>query len=854
MILSSPTVTDLIPRADARLFGRPGGRSGSYDEAYGTGGELRHHWRRFADAAQEVGYSESVARWQHAQHVLQQDSLAYNESPDPRAPQRPWELDAFPLLLPSEEWKQIAAALDQRAQLLDLILRDLYGPQNLLKRGALPGEVVYRHPGFQLGFCEPRSTRERMLHFYSADLARSPDGRWWILADRTEAPSGAGFALENRIGLSRIWPEVFRQLHVERLAPYFIHVRELLARLDPQRRETPRIVLLSHDSTGLNYFEDAYLARYLGYTLAQADDLAVRQNQVYMKTLGGLSPVDVLYRRLNSEDCDPLELASHSTFGVAGLLQSVRGGKVAVANALGSGLVESPVIMAFLPQLSVALLGEPLRMPGVATWWCGDPASRQLVLDRLDDLIIKPAYRRRGRQREELQALAQLTPSELRSRIEAAPGDYVGQERVTRSVAPIWSEGEAGSASVALRTFAVASGGGYSVMSGGLARVAPALEPLEFASLQGERSKDVWVLSDRAVEPVSLLQAADAAVPLRRGGADLPSRVVENLYWLGRMAERTEASARILRTVTLRLASEEDVTRLRELPSLVRMLAERGQIEPGFAVDEIKLQLPAIENLLPAAVFDDQQAGTLRATVSRLVHLASMVRDRMSLDAWRIIRQMDEAFWPGDRDTSLASLLDALDALLLNLAAFTGLVMESMTRTPAWRFLDLGRRLERALQTATLVRSMLRDGAGSDPNVLEAVVETADSLMTYRSRYLSRMQLAPVLDLLLTDETNPRSLAFQLVACGTHVEQLCRDAASPDYPPEQRLAMSLLHTARMADAAALARQYAAGDSRELLDLFREVEFKLPQLSDAIAHKYLIHGGPTRLLSEIVPSS
>jgi uncharacterized alpha-E superfamily protein len=404
-----------------------------------------------------------------------------------------------------------------------------------------------------------------------------------------------------------------------------------------------------------------------------------------------------------------------------------------------------------------------------------------------------------------------------------------------------------------LRTFAAASQSEFLVVPGGLARVVAALGPLELASLAGERSKDAWILADKPVEPVSLLQTLDAAIPLRRSGADLPSRVVENLYWLGRMAERTEALARILRTVTLRLTSEEDLARLRELPLLLRILAERGQIEPGFAVEEIKLRLPAIENLLPAVVFDDGQIGTLRQTISRLAQLASTVRDRMSLDAWRIIRQMDEAFWPGDRETTLASLLDALDALLLNLAAFTGLVMESMTRTPAWRFLDLGRRLERGLQTATLVRSMLRGGTGADPSVLEALVETADSLMTYRSRYLSRMQLAPVLDLLITDESNPRSLAYQLVACNAHVDELCRDVAGPIYPPEQRLAMTLLHAVRMADAAALARQYGTSDSRDLAKLFSDVESTLPQLSDAIAHKYLIHGGPTRLLSDIVPS-
>lgn len=849
--ISPPETSARFP-ATAQLFGGYRGVGESYDELFDGAGDLRAHWQLFAGAAHEVGEAESIGRWRQAQRLLHQDSLAYHDPAHPQA-SRPWELDAFPLILPSGEWKEIAAALNQRAQLLDLIQRDLFGPQNLVKRGILPAEIVYRHPGFQLAYCEPREVRDRMLHFYSADLARSPDGQWWVLADRTECPSGSGFALENRIGLSRVWPEVFRRLQVERLAPYFIHVREQLARIDVRRRDAPRIVLLTPETGGPNYFEDAYLARYLGYTLAQPGDLAVRQNQVYLKALGGLSPVDVLYRRINSEDCDPLELTGHSGTGVAGLLQSIRTGKVAIANSLGSGLVESPVFMAFLPQMSMALMGEPLRMPGVATWWCGDPQSKKFVLERLEDLAIKPVYRERGSRASLQKELTPLSINELRDRIEFSPSNYCAQERVLRSVAPIWNEERVDSAYVALRTFAVASPEGYSVMPGGLAQVASIHQPLEQSTLKAGRSKDVWVLADGPVEPVTLLQSPDAVIPLRRSGADLPSRVVEHMYWLGRLTERTESLARILRTVTLRLTGEEDLARLPELPLLLRVLAERGQIEPGFVVEEIKLQLPAIENLLPAVVFDDQQVGTLRATVSRVAHLASTVRDRMSLDAWRIIRQMDEAFWPDRRETSLASLLDSLDGLLINLAAYTGLVLESMTRTQAWRFLDFGRRLERATHTVSLVRSMLRDGAGTDPSVLEALVETADSLMTYRSRYLSQMQLAPTLDLLITDETNPRSLVFQLVTCAAHVEQLGRDAPGPTYPPEQRLAMSLLHTVRMADATDLAQQYAVGDTYEISDLFHQIAMKLPQLSDAIAHKYLIHAGPFRLLSDILPS-
>lgn len=837
-------------RSDAGLFGQYAGTAQDYDEVFAAPGKLRPHWRRFVELTGALGKEKFARRWDQARRLLEQQGLTYPDPSDPAGQRRPWELDPYPLVLAADEWREIAEAMRQRATLLDLVLRDLYGPQRLLERGILPAEVVFRHPGFRIPYCAQAPPLGQYLHFYAADLTRSPDGRWWVLADHTEAPSGVGFALQNRIALSRMLPEVFRQCCVQRLAPYFVETRAEMVRLAPQYHRDPRIVILTQQAGGHSYFEDAYVARYLGYTLVEAGDLAVRNNHVFMKTLGGLAPVDVLVRRPNSDECDPLELSARSAFGVAGLMNAVHTGRVAVANALGSGLVESPMFMAFLPTLCQALLDEPLRMPGLATWWCGDKNCRDYVLGHLEELDVQYAYRRRGSERASAAELDGLSSDELAERIVAQPFAYVAQERATRSTAPTWNDGVAQSAYVALRTFVVAGGNGFAVMPGGLTRVSTSLDSLRLSLIEGHGSKDTWVLSDGPVAPITLLRTSEDDVPLRRGGADLPSRVAEQFFWLGRQVERAEALARLVRTVTLRLTSETDSTSLVELPSLLRVLAEGGQIEPGFVVEEIKSRLPAIERVLPISVFDDQQPHALRATVTKLAHLGAAVRDRISLDTWRILRQVDEQFWPSSAETDLANMLEKLDGLLRNLSALTGFVLENMTRTPGWQFLQLGRRLERCLQTSSLIRSMLQGIGATEYAVLEALLEVADSIMTYRSRYLARVQMGPVLDLLLTDESNPRSVAFQLVNCAAYVERLPRDAGAPEVSPEQEIVNSLLAMVRKIDPRLLARNYVQGDTEQFDWLFRRLETTLPKLSDSVSHRYLIHVGPTQRLAEI----
>lgn len=820
-----------------------------FDELVSSAGKFRPPWQQFQQFVNQLGTEEFARRWDHSQRLIYENGIAYSPYGDPEASGRPWELDAFPLLITAKEWNLVAAGVAQRAQVLQLVLQDLLGPQKLIKEGVLPTALLFDHPGFRLPFHRQQPPDDSYLQYYASDLGRSADGRWWVLADRTEAPSGIGFALENRVVVSRMLPDIFRKCNVKRLAPFFISLRSTLQQRSLLQYENPRVVLFSRGPQDETYFEDAYLARYLGYALVEGADLAVRDNRVWLKTLDGLLPIDILLRRPNSEACDPLEFSNDKSLGVAGLLNAARTGNVSIANPLGSGLVESPVFMAFMPRLCKYFLQEELALPGIATWWCGDPKSLQHVLTNCDNLVIGPAFRQRGQSKVIRDSLRRLTKDQLRSRIEEHPEQFIAQERLDSSTTPVWKEGRLVPEKLVLRAFAAANDGTYSVMDGGLARTSSTINPADGVVPIGQGSKDAWIIGNEPAEPVTLLSSRDESIVLRRVGSDLPSRVADNIYWLGRQIERADSSARLLRTVVLQMTSETADGSTPALPPLLRALAEQGQIEPGYALDDIRTPLPDIELTLPQLAFDRQQAGSLRSVFDQVFRIASQVRDRLSIDTWRIFVRMDQRFRLPQFALSadLTDVLTLVNALIVDLAAIDGMVMESMTRSHVFRFLDLGRRLERALQTVGLVRSCFVGYQAVSAELLEAVLEIADSLMTYRSRYLSNLQLAAVLDLLLTDETNPRSIAYQLMTLQQHVDQLPHDPQA-GHSEHQRLMMSLVHLIRMVDVQEISDMHRLGEHDQLEKLFDTLALDLPMFSNKISQRYLVHAGPARMMS------
>ena len=847
----SMTLNESEVQAGAKLFEGYSPESGVYDEYFSNPGELRPHARRFVDELDELTMEELIRRREQAHRQIYENAVTYTSQDASERVNRPWGFDVLPLVIEAHEWERVSAGLAQRARLLNRILVDIYGPQLLFQRGLLPPQLVYSHPGFQRAYHGLLTSDDLHLHLYAADLARASDGNWWVVSDRTESPSGAGYTLENRLVSAGMYPDSFRARQVQRLAPFFMALRELLERLASSRRENSQIVLMSQGPSNPNYFEDAYLSRYLGYMVVEGGDLATRHEQVMLKTLGGLRRVDAILRRVDGIDCDPLELRGDSPLGVAGMVQAVRSGKVAVVNSLGSGLLECPAFLAFLPLLCRELLGEELLIPSVPTWWCGGDAERAYVLQHLDQMTVRTCYRDLHREPVVVERLSRKQREQLVEAISARPGDFIAQTPIQRSNAPVWLRPTLESLPVSLRTYLVASGSSYICMPGGLARVSPVAHRLDLSISCGEGSKDAWVLSDGPVHPVSLLNPPGHILELRRSGAELPSRVADNLFWLGRHAERAEGATRLLRTTIARMTGEAVAGNSPEVSVLLRGLAELGQIEPGYAVDDMRQHLPAIETALPIAVFNDAESASLKSTLTYMNRTASMVRERLSNDSWRLINRIYHEF-VGRRDTAqtdLNRLLEQLNRLIIDLLAFSGLVAESMTRTLGWRFLDLGRRLERSLHTIMLVRNLLLPLEDREAPVLDAVLEVADCSITYRVRYLNNLQLSAVLDLLITDETNPRSLASQLVLLCDHVDNLPRDPNLPLIGEEQRIGLSALTSVRMLSAEKLARMRVPDERKKLDRMLGKIASQLPKLSEVISSKYLIHAGLTHQLTE-----
>src|SRR5262245_25515738 len=476
-----------------------------YDEMLAAPGTLRPHWQRFIQALDAMPGEDLARRWEHARRTIRENGVTYNVYGDPRGTNRPWELDTIPLLMPEQEWRGLEDGLIQRARLLNLIVSDLYGRQSLLLEGHLPPALVFANPAFLRpcqGYPVPRGI---CLHHLAIDLARSPDGQWWVLSDRTQAPSGTGYALENRIVLSGTFPDLFRDCQVRRLASFFRAFRDTLSGVASPRGRRPRIVILTPGPFNETYFEHSYLARYLGFTLVQGSDLTVRENRVFVKMLEGLQPVDVILRRLDDSFCDPLELLADSFLGVAGLVEAVKAGNVVVANALGSGLVETAAIMPFLPGLCTHFLGEPLRLPSVATWWCGQDNARSYVLQHLDQIVIKPAFPSLAMEPVFARELSNDERTKLVDRICQRPHAFVGQEQVALSTAPVWINQQLQPRSIVLRAYLVASGDSYLVMPGGLTRMSVGPDTSVVSMQRGGGSKDTWVLSSRPVDAFSLL-------------------------------------------------------------------------------------------------------------------------------------------------------------------------------------------------------------------------------------------------------------------------------------------------------------------------------------------------------------
>ena len=720
-----------------------------FDEMFEAPSRARPHFQRLFSLLADTPAQLIDERLESIERQIREHGVTYNVYADPQGLDRPWELDALPQVIPAAEWAALEAGIAQRADLLNRILADLYGPQVLLREGLIPPELVFSNGGFLRAAHGTRPPGGTFLHLYAADLARSPDGSWWVMADRTQAPSGAGYALENRLIVSRVFPELFRDLRVLHQASFFAGFRDTLARQAGNEGGPPLTVLLTPGPYNETYFEHALLARYLGFPLVEGADLVVRDGHVWLKTLEGGRRVHAIVRRLDEDYCDPLELRADSALGVPGLVDCARRGSVVMANALGSGVLESGALLGFLPAIAERLLGEKLKIPSVATWWCGEPAAQADAFEHLSDVVFKsanPDYPFEPVFGQDLDGAAKLR---FREQVRRHPDRYVAQELVNVSQAPVLETGSAmriGARALGLRVFAAASPAGYSVMPGGLARVASGPSVRVVSMQRGGASKDTWVLSTGPVNTsFTLLRSTVGPEDLVRAGAALPSRVAENLFWFGRYAERSEDCARLLRLCLNQLLDgvEDTETEVTAALALARRFGLLGAHES------------ADEGLLKAAASTGRTLG-LAGNLRQLSRVAHSLRDRLSADNWRTLNRLtqDGTF---DRDPGLLEALGWVDRAITGLVTLSGYAFDGMTRDTGWRFLSIGRRIERLSFICQALETALHEGRDAG---LSWLLELTDSSITYRSRYLSSPEWLPVLDLIVMDDANPRALHF----------------------------------------------------------------------------------------------
>jgi uncharacterized circularly permuted ATP-grasp superfamily protein/uncharacterized alpha-E superfamily protein len=791
---------------------------GIFDEMVDRHGRVRAHWQPLVATLAALGGDEIGRRFAAADRHLHDSGVFYRVYEDAAGAERPWPLSHVPLLIAASEWQALEAGLIERAELLEAVLADAYGPARLVREGRLPAAVVAGNPEFLRPLVGVAPRGGAHLRFCAVDVGRSPDGDWWVLGDRTQAPSGAGYALENRLALSRAMPDLYRELKVQRLAPFFQAVQASLSALN--RQEDSRICVLTPGPMNETYFEHAYLARYLGFLLVEGEDLAVRDDGVFIRTVSGLKRTEVLVRRLDADFADPLELNARSRLGVPGLVQAVRDGTVVIANALGSGVVEARAMLSFLPALAPAVLGRDLALPNVATWWLGQAQARDDIISHLDQMVIASAFLGElpgyGERREVLGAA--LDPAEraqVVDRIAHRGVDFVAKEAVTLSTTPVWRGGRLEPRPFTLRLFLARGNDGWRVMPGGFVRVADDVDARAVSLQRGGSTADAWVLSDKPVAETTLLPAPDRISISRATGA-LPSRAAANLFWVARYVERAEATLRLVRALVNR-ASDSDGATARVLAHIAALLG---------AWEAVPTELPNVKPVLVAAAALQRHdlPGALPYLVGAAQSAASVIRDRFSPDAWLALTDLSELInAPIDQPPTESAIFERINGVLRIIASFSGLAQENMSQLAGWRFLELGRRIERAIATCRFVR---RFAFGRIDGALDVLLELADSQITYRLRYVMVAAPVPVIDLVVLDPNNPRSLAYQLARIETHLAALPQRGDDGRLSPPEPIATALATRFRTAEAAALD-----------VATFLGAEDTLMRLADVIASTY-----------------
>jgi len=826
---------------------------GAHDELYERG-QVRAHWQQLLTEFAALGAELLTQRSDEAQNLLHENGVTFNPYEDDPGQQRSWRLDCLPWVISTAEWEALEKGLQQRSRLLAHLLDDLYGERHVIAEGLLPPELVYTHPGFLFSAADSPPMVERpLLISHGCDVVRDHEGQWLVLGDLTQSPSGVGYALENRITLSRALPGLYRDAPLKRLAGFLQAQHRCLAALAPAHREQANIVLLTPGPGSPGYFEHAWLANYMNVPLVEGDDLVVRDGQVSVRTLGGLNQVDVILRQINDPWCDPLELRPDSLLGVPGLLQAARDGEVRIVNALGAGVLEHPALAAFLPVLCERLLGEALMLPCRETLWCGDNDALQRIRQAPEEWILRDITQPGKAFRVDQMGLE--AARHLRMDLNARPHLFSAQRPIKTAVTPGFNPrtGQLERQQASLRLFALLEPNDipkpvaeqhFRIMPGGLAWVG---EPGS-AMMKSAVVKDIWVLAPVPQPHISMLRHAGGPILVTRDGKDLPCRVAESLFWLGRYGERLDVRARLLRESLTKLLQEdphsEGATLLPDLMTALDVAPDADELEemlkelpehPRFS----KAHTLARDRLLN--LLADQGPQGMPGIFASFVRNSRSVRDHLGDDLWRSVSNIRQRCNAMSRARGVVAGQRLLEAVVLDLAAFFGLCNETMPHHYGWRFLDIGRFIERILGTLELLKLALLTARQPGIPLWEVVLATTDNFTVYRRRFRSQLHPSAILDLLLFDETNPRSVGYMLRRIQRQVARLPGQSQSSYRNLENRLIIEATSTLHLMDIETLADLENSDSAREALTgLLDRIIAPMSALSDAISHSHFSH--------------
>ena len=739
------------------------------DECFSHDGEVKEHWKRLLKNIENLPPQELKVRQLELLKLLEENGVTYNVYGDPEGLNRPWLVDTLPLIISAPEWKVLERGMKQRVQVLNLLLEDLYGEKKLLKEGIIPPELIYAHSGFLRPCNNIRLPGKNQLILYAADLSRGPNGKVWVLRDRTQAPSGMGYALENRSALSRVLPELFREHKVNKLGGFFNSVMQAFLNIAPYGKEQPRIVVLTPGPRNETYFEHAILASFMGFTLAQGDDLIVRNGYVWIKTVEGLEKVDVILRRVDDSFCDPLELREDSHLGVPGLLEVIRKGNVSVVNPLGSSILENTGLMAFMYNIFQYFLKEDPIFPMVATWWCGQKKELNYVIDNIDHLVIKKIDRTTGSDTFIGHQLSKEQKDDLLRKIKYEPFLYAAQEAVNLTTSPVYTKGKLEPRYTVMRTFLVASEAGYQIMPGGLTRCSPVKGSLIVSNQEGGISKDTWV-----EVPVKTSGTLLRNPDLRRKDV-LPSRAGENLFWVGRYSQRVVRTSRFIRIVLRNISQPRYSEDIQESEATKAFLTTVKELTATSFFAEEATQEERLREL-HQILCNPEIPGTTIATVNSLLKAMYAVRDKWTVDNWRIIDEIENVKRKMAvlEPQNVRLVFTLLDQLNFGLLSFLEMNRQSMYRGEGWILYRIGQLLEEVslelVQYKTLLTSPYDEG--TEFQLLEALLVSNQSLSNYRSVYRTYFDTAPALDLLFINKQNPISVLAQLEQLVKYIEEL----------------------------------------------------------------------------------